>query len=184
MARRDAILTAALAAFDDRGVLGATLEDIRTGSGASIGSIYHHFGDKLGIAEELHARLLADYQRGFVEALDGAGPEQGVRAVVEHHLTWAEHHPAEMRYLLGGPPAGQAVRALNREFFAAVRGWLRSHPELRDLDLATGHAVWLGPATEYCRHWLAGRAPAPGRRRRALFSDIAWRSLCLTPTKS
>lgn len=178
MARRDDILTAALGAFDARGVLGATLEDIRAASGASIGSIYHHFGDKEGIAAALHADVLGGYQRGFVAALDGTGAEEGVRAVVAHHLAWAQDHPAAMRYLLAGPPAGDDVRALNRDFFAAVRAWWARHPELPDLDLATAHAVWLGPATEYCRHWLAGRAPRPGRRRIDLFSETAWRSLC------
>jgi AcrR family transcriptional regulator len=184
MARREDILGAALAAFDRRGVSAATLDEIRAGSGASIGSIYHHFGDKEGIAEALYAQVLGDYQRGFVAALAGKGAEEGVRAVVEHHLRWAEAHPAGMRFLLGpptrppsSPPAGDAVAELNRGFFAEVRGWLSEHPELRAVDLATGHALWLGPATEYCRHWLAGRAPKPDRARRELFADAAWRSL-------
>jgi AcrR family transcriptional regulator len=179
--RREDVLAAALEAFDARGILGATLEDIRAGSGASIGSIYHHFGDKEGIAAALHARVLAGYQQGFVEALDTPGAEAGVRAVVDHHLRWAQRHPAEMRYLLGGPPAGDEVKALNKDFFGVVRAWWAGHPELLSLDLAAAHAVWLGPATEYCRHWLAGRAPRPDGRRRTLFSDTAWRSLCRRP---
>jgi AcrR family transcriptional regulator len=178
MTRRDGILRAALHAFDVHGVLGARLEDIRAGSGASIGSIYHHFGDKEGIAEALHAQVLADYQRGFVAALEGAGAEAGVRAVVLHHLEWAEQHPAEMRYLLAGPPAGDAVHALNRDFFARVRGWWADQRDLRELGLAEAHAVWLGPATEYCRHWLAGRAARPDAHHRDLFTETAWRSLC------
>lgn len=178
MARREQILEAALAAFDEQGVLGAGIEDIRTRSGASIGSIYHHFGDKEGIAAALHAAVLRDYQAGFLAAVEGAGAEAGVRAAVAHHLRWAEGRRAEMRYLLAGPPTGPAVRDANREFFARVRAWWALHPELRELDLATAHALWLGPATEYCRHWLAGRAPAPGPRRRDLFSETAWRSLC------
>lgn len=179
--RQEDILAAALAAFDGKGVLGATLEDIRVGSGASIGSIYHHFGDKAGIAAALHAQVLGGYQREFVAALDGAGAEEGVRAVVAAHLHWAERRPAEMRYLLAGPPTGDAVRELNQDFFRTVRAWWARHPELIEADLATAHAVWLGPATEYCRHWLAGRAPRPDPRRRALFSETAWRSLCRRP---
>jgi AcrR family transcriptional regulator len=182
MPRRDDILDAALDAFERRGVLGATLEDIRSASGASIGSIYHHFGGKEGIAESLHARVLAGYQAGFLAALAGRGARDGVRAVVEHHLRWAAEHPAEMRYLLSGPPADVAVRRGNRAFFTDVRSWLAQHGELRELDVAETHAVWLGPATEYCRHWLGGRAPRPDGRRLTLFSDIAWRSLCHPPT--
>jgi AcrR family transcriptional regulator len=178
VARREDILTAALEAFDRRGVLGATVGDIRDGSRASTGSIYHHFGDKEGLAAALHAQVLGRYQRGFVAAVENAGAEEGVRAVVAHHVHWAQQHPAEMRYLLAGPPSGQEVRTLNRAFFSAVRRWWHRHPELRELDLATAHALWLGPATEYCRHWLTGLAPRPDRRRIDLFSETAWRSLC------
>lgn len=183
MARREAILTAALHAFDEHGVLGATLDDIRTGSGASVGSIYHHFGDKEGIAAALYAQVLGRYQAGFLAAL-GDEARTSVREVVRFHVDWATKNPAEMRYLLAGRPAGEEVRARNREFFAAVRGWWARQPELArkgsvplGADLALAHALWLGPATELCRHWLAGRAPRPTRRQIDLLSDAAWRSL-------
>jgi AcrR family transcriptional regulator len=183
--RRDAILDAALHAFESKGVLAATLDDIREGSGASIGSIYHHFGDKEGIAAALYARLLGEWQEGFVAALRGRGAEEGVRAAVDHHLRWAAKQPAAMRFLLASTAPRSALAQQNRWFFDAVETWLASHAHSlrQDLDRATGEAVWLGPATEYCRHWLAGNAPKPDRRRRELLADIAWRSLCLTPTK-
>ena len=176
MARRDEILAAALRAFDERGVLGATLDDIRAGSGASVGSIYHHFEGKEGIAEALYAEVLGRYQDGLLAAL-GPDARSSVRAVVAFHLRWALDHPAEMRYLLAGRPSGDDVRARNRRFFTAVRAWWAGHPELGKLDLALAHALWLGPATELCRHWLAGRAPRPTRTQIDLLSDAAWRSL-------
>jgi AcrR family transcriptional regulator len=183
--RRGEILEAALGAFEARGVLGATLEDIRLGSGASIGSIYHHFGDKEGIAEALYAQLLSEWQRGFVKALAGRGAEAGIRAAVEHHLRWAARNPAAMRFLLTNAPPKATLVSQNRCFFETVQEWLAGHAEeiRQDLDLALGEAVWIGPASEYCRHWLAGHAPKPDRRRRELLAQIAWRSLCRTPTK-
>lgn len=176
MPRRDEILAAALRAFDERGVLGATLDDIRGGSGASVGSIYHHFAGKEGIADALYAEVLGRYQEGFLAEL-GEDARESVRGVVGFHVRWALAHPAEMRYLLIASPGRDAVRARNRRFFGAVRAWWTAHPELRELDLALSHALWLGPATELCRHWLAGRAPRPTRARIDLLSDIAWRSL-------
>src|SRR3954453_3518814 len=184
--RREAILDAALEAFETKGVLAATLDDIRAGSGPRIGSIYHHFRDKEGLAASLYAQLLGEWQRGFVKALRNAPQaEQGVRAAVDHHLRWAARHPAAIRFLITFTPPRSVLKQQNRTFFETVQAWLASHPkEIRqDLDLATGEAVWLGPATEYCRHWLAGNAPKPDRRRRELLADIAWRSLCRTPTK-
>jgi AcrR family transcriptional regulator len=183
--RRDDILDAALDAFDDRGVLAATLDDIKDRAGASIGSIYHHFGDKEGIAAALYAQLLAEWQDGFVKALRGRQAEAGIRGAVDHHLRWAARKPAAMRFLLTSSPPKAALAKQNRRFFDEVQAWLAGHAdEIRqDLDLATEEAVWIGPASEYCRHWLAGRAPKPDRRRRELLADIAWRSLCRTPTK-
>ncbi len=176
MSRRDEILAAALRTFDERGVLGTSIDDIRTASRSSIGSIYHHFAGKEGIAEALYADVLGRYQEGFLAAL-GDDTRASVRAVVRHHVRWALAHPAEMRYLLAGAPSGSAVRDRNRAFFTAVRDWWAGHPQLRQLDLAVNHALWLGPATELCRHWLAGRAPRPTRAHIDLLSEAAWRSL-------
>jgi AcrR family transcriptional regulator len=51
--RQEAILSAALECFTSRGFAATTVEEIRRRSGASIGSIYHHFGGKEGLAAEL-----------------------------------------------------------------------------------------------------------------------------------
>src|SRR3954464_14229905 len=118
--RRDEILDAALDAFESKGVLAATLDDIRERSGASIGSIYHHFGDKEGIAAALYAQLLGEWQRGFVNALRGKGAEAGVRAAVDYHLRWAARHPAAMRFLLTSSPPKTSLKTQNRAFFDAV----------------------------------------------------------------
>src|SRR3954466_11418550 len=122
--RRAEILDAALDAFEAKGVLAATLDDIRERSGASIGSIYHHFGDKEGIAAALYARLLGEWQHGFVAALRGRTAEGGVGAAVDHHLRWAARHPAGMRFLLTSTPPRAALSEENRSFFGAVETWL------------------------------------------------------------
>src|SRR3954453_16966795 len=164
--RRQAILRAALEAFETKGVLAATLDDIREGSGASIGSIYHHFGDKEGIAAALYVQLLTDWQLGFVKALRNRGAEDGVRAAVDHHLRWAARNPPAIRFLLTFTPPRSAMAQQNRTFFDAVQSWLASHASQirQDLDLATGEAVWLGPASGYCRHCVTGEPPQPQPR--------------------
>ena len=92
---REAVLDAALALFARRGYEATTVEEIRRVSGASIGSIYHHFGGKEGIAAALYLRALTDYQAGFLAALHARrGPRAGIEAVVRHDLDWIEAHPA------------------------------------------------------------------------------------------
>jgi AcrR family transcriptional regulator len=178
VARRDDILDAALRSFDERGVLATSIEDIRAASGASIGSIYHHFGDKEGIAEALYVEVLGRYQDAFLATLRAAADaREGVRGIVAFHLRWAAAHPAETRWLLAGRPSGAGIAARNRAFFGEVRRWWDARPQLRRLGLAELHALWLGPATELSRHWLAGHAPKPSRVSSDLLSDAAWRSL-------
>ncbi len=71
-ARTDAtqqrILDAATDVFSARGFSAATMADIVEHSGASIGSIYHHFGGKKELFLAIYDRLSADVELRVVEA--------------------------------------------------------------------------------------------------------------------
>src|SRR5215475_5808955 len=69
--RQRGILMAALDCFTTRGVSATTLEDIRAKSGASIGSIYHHFRSKENLAATLYVEGLRDYHAGLLSHYDG-----------------------------------------------------------------------------------------------------------------
>lgn len=157
-ARRQEILDAALAVFLERGVAAASIEEIRERSGASIGSIYHHFEGKEGLAADLYNEILADYQAGLVAVLEAAADARaGVEGAVRHHIGWVTANRDRARYLLGG---GRVRREQNRRFFARVEAWVAPHREageLRDLAPEVMHALWLGPSQELARHWLEGR---------------------------
>jgi AcrR family transcriptional regulator len=189
--RREAILEAALDAFLEEGVAGAPVEDICARAEASVGSVYHHFGDKRGLAAAVYVEALADYQAGFVGVLrdhpDDA--EAAVREAVAMHLDWClVDRSRRARFLLfcGDSARGagaEPLDALNRDFFGEVRRWWRPHVRygaLRDIGLDLAYAIWLGPAQEYCRLRLGGGTDvAPGRAGAAL-ADAAWRSLRTT----
>src|ERR671935_2446902 len=100
-ARQDAILHAALRLFNRHGYAATSIDDLRQASGASVGSIYHHFGGKEGVAAELYVRALRDYQAGVLDRVR-ANPSArtGIEWMVEHHLAWVTAHPEEARYLL------------------------------------------------------------------------------------
>src|ERR1700716_1142602 len=104
--RRADILQAALAAFTEHGVAGASIEDIRRRSGASVGSIYHHFGGKDAIAGALYLEGLSDYQAGFLGALSrSVSARDGVEEAVRHTLAWMTEHRDLARFLLLGRDA-------------------------------------------------------------------------------
>lgn len=174
---REAILAAGLNAFLRNGVAGAPIQLIAAEAGASIGGLYHHFGDKRGLAAAVYASALAGSQAAFLEVLEGPAQE-GVRATVAAHLRWClETNADQARFLLMHGDAAGDVAELNRVFFGRVLEWLRPHVRsgaLRDLDLDLTLALWLGPAQEFCRLRLAGRTTtAPG----SVLADAAWAAL-------
>jgi AcrR family transcriptional regulator len=185
--RRKDILEAALASFIEHGVAGASIEDIRRRSGASVGSIYHHFGGKEGIAGALYVEGLRDYQEGLLAALSAATTTRaGIEDTVKHHIAWICEHQDLARFLLLGRDAGVVaaaeaeIRELNRHFFHAVGEWVRPRVaagELRALEPEVQTALWIGPSHDLARHWLAGRARVSPTDAAPVLAAAAWISL-------
>ena len=185
-ARRDEILAAALRCFTRSGYARASLDDVVRESGASVGSIYHHFGGKEELAAALYVEGLAGYQRGFVTTLEQphADAEAAVRAIVAHHLRWVEDNPELARYLLSSREA-EVVEAsqprlaeLNRDVFAATRMWLgRWRGELREMPFGLLHPVLIGPSQEFARHWLAGRVKESIDEAEPVLAEAAWKAV-------
>ena len=183
-ARPRAILDAALRCFSAHGYERTTIEQIRELSGASTGSIYHHFGGKEQIAAALYAEALADYQRGLLALLGDAPAERTVKAIVRHHLRWVEANP-ELAGFLQAPRTSELrlasearVRELNRAAFQAVQRWRAEHRhELQPLSFDAFYAAVFGPAQEATRHRLAGRTQTPLKRLERELADAAWRAI-------
>jgi AcrR family transcriptional regulator len=182
-ARKRDILEAALRGFAEKGLAGTTVEEVRRRSGASVGSIYHHFGDKEGIAAALYVELLRDYQAGVVAVLEeGRGAERTVEGLVRHHLRWVEADPDRARFLLSGlpPRAAPALADVNRAGLKATVEFLErgvAAGELADVPLDVFYAQLIGPAQEFCRLWLQGRMRTPLRAAERSLAAAAWRAL-------
>lgn len=185
--RRREILDAALSCFLERGFAAATTEDIRVRSGASIGSIYHHFGGKEQLAGALHLEGIRDYQKGFLDTLHGQrSARSGVRAVVRYHLDWVKGHPDLARYLFHVREA-EAVRSteddirdVHRRFAEAVAQWAAPYVqkgEIAPLPPDVMGALWIGPAQQFARQWLAGHATTSLERAAVMLGDAAWKTL-------
>jgi AcrR family transcriptional regulator len=179
---RARLLQAALARFDVDGALGATLEDIRREAGVSVGALYHHFPDKSGLASALYVELTGQFQDGFLAELRAhSGAEDGVKAGVRFYLRWVSANRAAAAFLLGGRPDDDAgLRERNRGFFAQATAWWETHVHygvLRALPFDLIHALWLGPAHEYTRHWVAGRGRRVPSSIADVLADAAWQTL-------
>ena len=179
MTRREEILEAALESFAATGT--ATIEEVRKRSGASVGSIYHHFGGKDGIAAALYLEILRGYQDGVVRALGRSSDAgSGVRALVRYHLRWVERNPERARFLLQGGAAregaAEELKALNRGLAAAVGDWVEDQEAIRPLRFEIFYAIVFGPAQELTRSWLGGRIKSLRRFEEDL-AEAAWRAV-------
>ncbi len=187
--RRRAILEAGLACFTAKGIAATTMEDIRAASGASIGSIYHHFESKERLAAALYLEAIREYQQGLVgEVTRHRSAERGVRAAVIYHLRWIRERPDWARFLLHGGEAdilaqsGDELRAMNEATMAELRAWLVRQAEdgaMVRLAPDTVLPLLLGPAQAFGRRWLAGRASTTMEEAERIFADAAWKSLRL-----
>lgn len=178
---RTRLLAAARRRFAADGTLTATLDDVRREAGVSVGALYHHFPDKLSLATAVYAQLVGEYQTGFVAMLREHGTaEGGIRAGVAYHLEWVRAHRREAALLLGARLDSPQLRESNRTFFAAVRDWWRPHEAYGVLaPMRTGitAALWLGPAQEYSRFWVAGSESDMPPGIVETFADAAWAAL-------
>ena len=186
-ARRQEILAAALAAFTEKGFDAATIEDVRAHSGASTGSIYHHFGGKEGLAAAVYVDGLRDYQQGFLRRLRAAAdPEQAIKDVVRHHLRWVESNSDLARFIYGRretevlaateSPMRELNRALFREAAELLEPWFEAG-SLERLPLDVFNAVLIGPSQEFARHCLGDRTRTPIRSAERALADAAWAAL-------
>lgn len=185
--RKDEILQAALACFSEHGVDATTIEMIRDRSGASIGSLYHHFGNKERIHGELYLAGIGQYaallEAGFRQGAQRRGNGQ-VAGHQLHRLGRGESrlgtlHPAQPRAGRGGE-LGERLRADNQAHFARIHAALagyRAEGLFREMPDDCFASVVIGPAHDLARQWLAGRTRVALADCRELLAQVAWDSV-------
>jgi AcrR family transcriptional regulator len=126
-ATQQRILDAATEVFAAHGFTAATVADIVAYSGASIGSIYHHFGGKKELFLAIFERLTTDIDRYVDAAADTSGELNGrlaFEATARAYLNaiWA-HRRAAMVLASGDTPSGfDGVRRSN--MLRSFRRWM------------------------------------------------------------
>lgn len=188
--RKSTILAAALAVFSEKGIEAATIEDIRLQSQASVGSIYHHFGTKEGIAAALFAQGLDDYWSQLIASIqDQPNAERTIHALLAAHIGWITAKPDLARFLFArrqaiSPAYEQATRMRTADhfktLFAMLKPWFKQGV-LRRMPSELYGPLLMGPAQEYSRNWLAGRISVDPRIAIEELSGAAWRSLATDP---
>ncbi|MGH3559701.1 MAG: TetR/AcrR family transcriptional regulator [Mycobacterium sp.] len=121
------ILDAATDVFATRGFTAATMADVVAGSGASIGSIYHHFGGKKELFLAIFEQMAQAVDRRIDAVMQHAGQVQPRRAFELHvqaylEAMWENRHAARV-LASGDSPAGFDIARRNR-MAAAFGSWM------------------------------------------------------------
>lgn len=95
------ILDVALTLFSQKGYFNTSVHDIVGRSGLSIGSIYHHFGDKKGVARAIYRQLL-DQVDGAIEDIhqQHQTAHDRCRAIISMMFEMAEADPRAVEFIL------------------------------------------------------------------------------------
>ena len=189
--RRREILLAALECFAEIGFARTTLADIRRRARASTGSIYHQFESKEHLAAEVFLEGIADYQAGWIAALEReTDAREGLRAVIGHHVRWVRRNVTWARYLFQRrhssltPAAEQQLARLNGEFLQRASVWFAAQVQagrLRGLPPDILIALVAGPYTEHTRQYLSGRDCTDAVEAIEMLAEAAWRALAAHP---
>lgn len=186
--RRRDILQAALDCFSEAGLDAISIDLVRQRCGASVGSIYHHFGSKEGLIAALFFDILQDQSNSLQSRLDEATDvRSGVQALVSGYLDWVVAHPQRARFLfqartvVAEGPRGAELAEQARRRNESLLAWLAPFQRagvLAEVPCELMPSLVLGPVQSYCRAWLSGSTGLPSPERyRELLSSAAWKSV-------
>jgi AcrR family transcriptional regulator len=181
---RQRVLDTVLALFSTHGYFATSLQDISRESGVSIGSIYHHFGDKEGIASSLYHTL----SEQMTARLDSANRKNGsvhdkCRAIVKMLFDMTEAEPLVMNFMLyakhkeflpGEPPI------CSSKPFALMRDTVRigmEAGEIRRMDIMVASTSIFGGPIRMIMARLDGVLPVQLNRYLDEVWECAWRSV-------
>jgi len=195
--RRQDIADAAIELFLEKGVAATRVEDILSSANASVGSFYHHFGDKHRLAAMVYLEHLERFQNDLLEEFERHDDtEEAVRALVICLLRWVAADPQAMKYMHQCRESSVAEFSeseetrLKQAFYGRLSQWLEERAaagELRALPSELGLALWFGPAEQliraaiepsgYAKKTGAGALAKQLAQAESVLADAAWAAL-------
>ena len=181
------VMDVALSHFSEHGIERTNVDKILKGAGCSVGSLYHHFGNKEGIAEALFIDGVAQFNEAVLSALEPHSEvEAGIKATVSFCCDWVTEKSQLAAYLLSreiklSASVKEELRALDDEFSARLYDWFVVHVRsgaLLKLPTEMYMPLVAGPTLEHSRMWLSGRSRRSPSDVSEVLSEAAWQSVC------
>lgn len=181
------VIEHALALYNLHGIEATTVEMVCDEAKISVGSFYHHFGSKEGLALAVYTVGLKDFSLYLSAALQTCKTiRQVVTVIVNANIDWIHQNRIwakfifEQRHILAS--SGQensfqesviGMQTHWKEYISALEGkeiLLKYPPEFVI-------SLLIGPVHEYARHWLNGRYQTDLILLKQYFCAAAWASL-------
>ncbi len=187
--RRQAILEAALSCFASKGFTETTMEDIRKLSGASTGSIYHHFSNKEMLARALYLEGRSSLNAAISVSIRTSSLRDGLEGIVYRYLNWFEQNPDLGQYIMQAGDTeylGAYVKVVRQKILTTLPAenlsehilqWLApyiSDGSVVNLPRSLYLPLILGPSREFIRTWLRTRQPGEIQAARDHLARAAW----------
>lgn len=194
-AKKRQIIEKSLVCFVEHGVSGTTIEMLRDATGTSVGSLYHHFGNKEAIASAvfiegmkdfgtLALTYLSDLESKELPLLEKA--EQAIKVMVYANVDWISKNPDWARFvfqhrrIVSQGKGGDVLKNDTTSFYRKLIEFKAPLVEaglLKDLPIELYGSFISGPVHDYARHYLAGRNAVPLTEFREVFANGAWDAL-------
>jgi AcrR family transcriptional regulator len=180
------VMEVALGHFSEVGIERTNVSNILNDAGCSVGSLYHHFGNKEGIAEALFIDGVNQFNSRLLEALlPRRTASTGIKAIVTFCCEWVTDQPELAGFLLSREVtlSGNAkleLRKMDRDFGQSIYDWFVPHVKSGALlELPTSMYVPLicGSTLEYSRLWLSGRNNRSPSNVASILAEAAWQSV-------
>lgn len=180
------VMEVALVHFSEVGIERTNVSNILSDAGCSVGSLYHHFGNKEGIAEALFIDGVNQFNSRLLTAfLPKRTASKGIKAIVTFCCEWVTIQPELAGFLLSrevtlSDNAKRELRKMDRAFGQSIYDWFVPHVKSGALlELPTSMYVPLicGSTLEYSRLWLSGRNNRSPAEVASILAEAAWQSV-------
>lgn len=185
--KKQQIIKTALDIFDQHGVENTTIEMICTATHTSIGSLYHHFGNKEGLAAKVYLTGLQQFSKSLLDALQQCTTaKDAVFCIVETNVNWIDQNRKWAKFIFEQGKILQQTQ--QQDSFSASAITMQQQIEALFLRLE-GHEIFaswpkeilhsllVGAVHEYAKHWLKKECVDEFLSLKPYFAQAAWQSL-------
>ncbi|MCG8610067.1 MAG: TetR/AcrR family transcriptional regulator [Pseudomonadales bacterium] len=185
--KKNTILHAALGCYTEHGYANASVDMIKNEANASIGSIYHHFGNKEGIFAHLFMAGIKDHYENLIVALEQArSAEDAIRSMVCCFVDWVRDNPDWARFIFSerqiviNSSFKDELVTMNRDHFKSICAALEQYllsGDIKTMPMDLYTSLIIGPAYHFTKHWLTGRASTTLDAAKDTLAESAWLSV-------